>query len=67
LLAELLRLLPTRRDRLIIELRFVKGRTQPEIARAVEVSQVQVPRLLNTNLEHLRRAASQRSRRAPVA
>ena len=66
-LADLLGALPTRRDRLIIELRFVEGLTQSEIAREIGVSQVQVSRLLRTNLDRMRRAASRRGRGAPVA
>jgi RNA polymerase sigma-B factor len=65
-LADLLRALPTRRDRLIIQLRFVEGYTQSEIARTIGVSQVQVSRLLRTNLERMRRTASRQGRRAPV-
>ena len=66
-LADLLGVLPTRRDRLIIELRFVEGLTQSEIAREIGVSQVQVSRLLRANLDRMRRAASRRGRAAPVA
>ena len=65
-LGDLLRALPTRRDRLIIQLRFVEGYTQSEIARTIGVSQVQVSRLLRTNLERMRRTASRQGRRAPV-
>jgi RNA polymerase sigma-B factor len=65
-LADLLQALPTRRDRLIIQLRFVEGYTQSEIARTIGVSQVQVSRLLRTNLERMRRTASRQGRRAPV-
>ena len=55
--ASLLHALPTPRDRLIVELRFVEGLTQSEIARRIGVSQVQVSRLLRTNLDRMRRAA----------
>ncbi|HEX5366149.1 MAG TPA: sigma-70 family RNA polymerase sigma factor [Acidimicrobiales bacterium] len=65
ILAELLPALPTARDRLIVELRFVEGMTQSEIARRIGVSQVQVSRLLRLDLERMRRAASRRRR--PVA
>jgi RNA polymerase sigma-B factor len=53
----LVRRLPTRRDRLIVTLRFVHGLTQAEIAAVVGVSQVQVSRLLRINLDRMRRAA----------
>ena len=65
-LADLLRVLPTARDRLVIELRFVEGCTQSEIAREIGVSQVQVSRLLRTNLDRMRRAASRQGRRVPA-
>ena len=65
-LADLLRALPTARDRLVIELRFVQGLTQSEIAREIGVSQVQVSRLLRTNLDRMRRAASRQERRGAV-
>ena len=65
LLADLLTVLPTPRDRLVIGLRFVEGLTQSEIAREIGVSQVQVSRLLRTNLERMRRAASRQRRRQP--
>ena len=52
LLAVLLRVLPTRRDRLIIELPSVEGRTQPEIAPEVEVSQVQCRVCSTRTLRH---------------
>jgi RNA polymerase sigma-B factor len=42
------------RERTIIHLRFVDGRTQAEIGRIVGVSQVQVSRLLRTSLSTLR-------------
>jgi RNA polymerase sigma-B factor len=58
---ELVRQLPTRRDRLIVTLRFVHGLTQAEIAAVVGVSQVQISRLIRINLDRMRRAA----RRAP--
>jgi RNA polymerase sigma-B factor len=54
---ELVRQLPTRRDRLIVTLRFVNGLTQAEIAAVVGVSQVQVSRLIRINLDRMRRAA----------
>lgn len=62
--AELLAALPTPRDNRIVEMRFVEGLSQSEIAREVGVSQAQVSRLLRTNLEHMHRAASWRTRRA---
>jgi RNA polymerase sigma-B factor len=62
-LAGLLSVLPTPRDRLIVQLRFVEGLSQSEIAREIGVSQVQVSRLLRTNLDRMRRAASWRGRR----
>lgn len=65
-LADLLPVLPTARDRRIVELRFVEGLSQSEIAREIGVSQVQVSRLLRANLDRMRRAASRRGRRAPV-
>lgn len=43
------------RDRRIVELRFLDGLTQSEIAALVGVSQVQVSRLLRTALDRLRR------------
>jgi RNA polymerase sigma-B factor len=58
--SQLLRALPTRRDRLVIELRFVEGLTQAEIGERIGVSQVQVSRLLQANLERMR-VAAQRS------
>lgn len=63
-LADLLGALPTERDRLIIQLRFVEGLTQSEIARHIGVSQVQVSRLLRTNLDRMRAAATRRGRQA---
>lgn len=57
-LAELLEVVPTARDRRIVALRFVDGCSQSEIAAEVGVSQVQVSRLLRANLERMRRAAS---------
>lgn len=57
-LADLLEVLPTVRDRRIVALRFVDGFSQSEVAREVGVSQVQVSRLLRANLERMRRAAS---------
>lgn len=57
--SSLLRTLPTKRDRLVVELRFLEGLTQSEIAARIGVSQVQVSRLLRTNLERMRRAARQ--------
>jgi RNA polymerase sigma-B factor len=43
------------RERTILYLRFVEGRTQTEIARRVGLSQMQVSRLLRSTLESLRR------------
>ena len=43
------------RDRTIVELRFLDGLTQSEIASQVGVSQVQVSRLLRAALERMRR------------
>jgi RNA polymerase sigma-B factor len=63
-LAGLLHALPTERDRRIIQLRFVEGLTQSEIARHIGVSQVQVSRLLRTNLDRMRAAATRQGRRA---
>jgi RNA polymerase sigma-B factor len=57
----LMRALPTERDRHIVELRFVEGLTQREIARRIGVSQVQVSRLLRANLDRMRRAARARA------
>lgn len=62
--SSLLRTLPTSRDRRVVELRFVNGLTQSEIARRVGLSQVQVSRLLHANLARMRRAAGQTA--APV-
>lgn len=62
-LAGLLTALPTERDRRIIEMRFVEGLTQSEIARHIGVSQVQVSRLLRTNLDRMRNAATRQDRR----
>ncbi len=42
------------RDRLILGLRFVDGRTQKEIGDQIGVSQMQVSRLLNSVLGRLR-------------
>jgi RNA polymerase sigma-B factor len=55
--SSLLRTLPTPRDRLVVELRFLDGLTQAEIAARIGVSQVQVSRLLRANLERMRQAA----------
>jgi RNA polymerase sigma-B factor len=43
------------RDRRIVEMRFIHGMTQSEIAGEVGVSQVQVSRLLRAALERMRR------------
>jgi RNA polymerase sigma-B factor len=43
------------RDRIIVELRFLDGLTQSEIASRVGVSQVQVSRLLRAALDRMRR------------
>jgi RNA polymerase sigma-B factor len=56
--SQLLDTLPTERDRLIVELRFLAGLTQSEIGARVGVSQVQVSRLLQANLERMRAAAT---------
>jgi RNA polymerase sigma-B factor len=50
----LLSALPCDRDRLIIKLRFVDEMTQSEIAAQLGISQVQVSRLLRSNLELMR-------------
>jgi RNA polymerase sigma-B factor len=55
---DLLDTLPTDRDRLIVELRFLHGLTQSEIGARVGVSQVQVSRLLQANLDRMRAAAT---------
>ncbi len=54
----LLDTLPSDRDRLIVELRFLHGLTQSEIGARVGVSQVQVSRLLQANLDRMRAAAT---------
>jgi RNA polymerase sigma-B factor len=51
---KLLAVLPSPRDREIIRLRFVDGKTQSQIAALVGVSQVQVSRLLRANIERMR-------------
>lgn len=48
-----------RRDRLIVELRFVRGYTQAEIGTEIGVSQMQVSRLLSRILTRLRRQLQQ--------
>jgi RNA polymerase sigma-B factor len=58
MVSSLLRTLPTNRDRLVIELRFLHGLTQSEIAAHIGVSQVQVSRLLRANFERMRRTAN---------
>jgi RNA polymerase sigma-B factor len=55
--ASLIRTLPTARDRLVVELRFLEGLTQSEISSRIGVSQVQVSRLLRANLARMRRVA----------
>jgi len=50
----LLALLPTDRDRRIIELRFVAGLSQSQIGAELGLSQVHVSRLLRANLDLLR-------------
>ncbi|MGH9135733.1 MAG: SigB/SigF/SigG family RNA polymerase sigma factor [Acidimicrobiales bacterium] len=55
--SSLLRTLPQRRDRRVVELRFIGGLTQSEIAAQVGLSQVQVSRLLHANLARMRQAA----------
>jgi RNA polymerase sigma-B factor len=52
----LLAALPSERDRRIVELRFIDGCTQTQIAAQVGVSQVQVSRLLRSNLDRMRLA-----------
>ena len=42
-----------RRERKVIELRFVKGMTQIEIAKKLGISQVQVSRLLRRTLKKI--------------
>ena len=49
LLAEL-----SRRDQLVLRLRFVDGLTQREIGERIGVTQMQVSRILSRLLEHLR-------------
>jgi RNA polymerase sigma-B factor len=53
-LPRLLEALPCDRDRLIIKLRFVDEMTQSQIAAQLGISQVQVSRLLRSNLELMR-------------
>ena len=62
-LEALLPALPTARDREVVRLRFVCGLTQSEIAASIGVSQVQVSRLICSNLDRLRRAATRRTPR----
>jgi RNA polymerase sigma-B factor len=62
--ADLLEILPTARDRLIVRLRFVDGLTQSEIARRIGVSQVQVSRLIRASLDRMRQVASRQPRTA---
>ena len=59
-LESLLPVLPTARDREVMRRRFVCGLTQAEIAASIGVSQVQVSRIIRTNLERLRHAAQRR-------
>lgn len=61
ILSSLLRSLPTARDRLAVELRFVEGLTQSEIAARIGVSQVHVSRLLRASLVRMRQAARDRA------
>lgn len=51
---DVLRAIPTTRERVIVELRFLEGLTQSEIAERVGVSQVQVSRLLRATLDRMR-------------
>ncbi|HEX6238866.1 MAG TPA: SigB/SigF/SigG family RNA polymerase sigma factor [Acidimicrobiales bacterium] len=51
---DVLRAIPTPRERAIVELRFLEGLTQSEIAARVGVSQVQVSRLLRATLDRMR-------------
>jgi len=53
---QLLRTLPTDRDRAIVRLRFIDELSQVEVAARLGISQVHVSRLLRTNLERMRRA-----------
>ncbi len=48
----------TPRERLILYLRFVEGRTQSEIGAEIGVTQMQVSRLLNRTLSRLRESAA---------
>jgi RNA polymerase sigma-B factor len=50
----LLATLPSERDRRVVELRFIDGCTQTQIAAKVGVSQVQVSRLLRASLDRMR-------------
>lgn len=52
--SQLLRTLPSDRDRRIVRRRFLDGLTQSEIAAEVGVSQVQVSRLLRANIGRMR-------------
>ena len=58
----LLRSLPTERDRVVMELRFLECLSQSAIAERVGVSQVQVSRLIRANLARMRQAASRKCR-----
>jgi RNA polymerase sigma-B factor len=44
----------TERERVVLMLRFVAGKTQTEIAEIVGVSQMQVSRLISRSLSELR-------------
>ena len=48
------------RDRMIVHLRFVEGRTQSEIASRLGVSQMQISRLLASSLRRLRASITER-------
>jgi RNA polymerase sigma-B factor len=50
------------RDRVILHLRFVEGLTQSEIAERVGLSQMQISRLLVSNLERLRKIVAEDDR-----
>jgi RNA polymerase sigma-B factor len=55
----LLEALPDERERRIIEMRFVEGLTQSQIAAEIGVSQVQISRLLRASLDKMRRKLQQ--------
>ena len=55
------------RDRLILYLRFVEGRTQAEIGEEIGVTQMQVSRLLERILTRMRQRAESHGGTAPLA